>query len=50
MINLTCLLGIILFSIKVGTIAANGDKEIGDLIAKAIKEVGKDGPIMIFVS
>ncbi|KAH9706188.1 Chaperonin CPN60-1 [Citrus sinensis] len=34
---------------QVGTIAANGDKEIGDLIAKAIKEVGKDGPIMIFV-
>ncbi|KAH9706192.1 Chaperonin CPN60-1 [Citrus sinensis] len=33
---------------QVGTIAANGDKEIGDLIAKAIKEVGKDGPIMIF--
>ena len=32
---------------QVGTISANGDKEIGDIIAHAVKVVGKDGVITI---
>lgn len=32
---------------QVGTISANGDAEIGELIAKAMKEVGKDGVITV---
>ena len=32
---------------QVGTISANGDKEIGDIIAGAMKVVGKDGVITI---
>lgn len=32
---------------QVGTISANGDKEIGDLIAQAMQRVGKDGVIAI---
>jgi chaperonin GroEL len=32
---------------QVGTISANGDSEIGELIAKAMKEVGKDGVITV---
>jgi chaperonin GroEL len=30
---------------RVGTIAANGDREIGDLLAKAMAKVGEDGVI-----
>jgi len=33
--------------INVGTISANGDKEIGELISSAIEKVGKDGIITI---
>jgi len=33
--------------VNVGTISANGDREIGDLIASAIEKVGKDGIITI---
>ena len=33
--------------VNVGTISANGDKELGDLIADAIERVGKDGIITI---
>jgi chaperonin GroEL len=33
--------------INVGTISANGDREIGELIAKAINRVGKDGIITV---
>jgi chaperonin GroEL len=32
---------------KVGTISANGDSEIGEIIAEAVKVVGKDGVITI---
>jgi chaperonin GroEL len=32
---------------QVGTIAANGDKSIGDMIAKAMKKVGAEGVITI---
>src|SRR5881409_1799720 len=32
---------------QVGTISANGDKEIGDLIAQAMEKVGKDGVITV---
>jgi chaperonin GroEL len=32
---------------QVGTIAANGDKAIGDMIAKAMKKVGNEGVITI---
>ena len=32
---------------QVGTISANGDKEIGEIIAGAMKTVGKDGVITI---
>jgi chaperonin GroEL len=32
---------------QVGTIAANGDKVIGDLIAEAMEKVGKDGVITV---
>jgi chaperonin GroEL len=32
---------------KVGTISANGDRTIGDLIAKAMSKVGKDGVITV---
>lgn len=33
--------------ISVATISANGDTEIGEIISKAIKEVGSDGLVMI---
>lgn len=32
---------------QIATIASNGDKEIGDLIAQAIEKVGKDGVITV---
>jgi chaperonin GroEL len=32
---------------QVGTISANGDREIGELLAKAIETVGKDGVITV---
>jgi chaperonin GroEL len=32
---------------QVGSISANGDREIGDIIAKAMKTVGKDGVITV---
>lgn len=32
---------------QVGTISANGEREIGDLIAKAMEKVGKDGVITV---
>lgn len=35
---------------QVGTISANGDKEIGDLIARAMERVGKEGVITVEVS
>lgn len=35
---------------KVGTISANGEREIGELIAKAMEKVGKEGVITISVS
>lgn len=37
-------------SMKVGTISANGEREIGELIAKAMEKVGKEGVITIQVS
>ena len=33
-----------------GTISANGEREIGELIAKAMEKVGKEGVITISVS
>lgn len=38
------------FPEKVGTISANGEREIGELIAKAMEKVGKEGVITIAVS
>jgi chaperonin GroEL len=32
---------------QVGTISANGDKQIGEIIAEAMKKVGKDGVITV---
>ncbi|HKI94120.1 MAG TPA: chaperonin GroEL [Gemmatimonadales bacterium] len=32
---------------QVGTVSANGDKEIGELIAEAMEKVGKDGVITV---
>ena len=32
---------------QVGTISANNDKQIGDLIAEAMEKVGKDGVITV---
>src|SRR5947207_9442840 len=32
---------------QVGTVAANGDEEIGEMIAKAMDKVGKDGVITV---
>jgi chaperonin GroEL (HSP60 family) len=40
----------IFYIIQVGTISANGDREIGDLIARAMEKVGKDGVITVSVS
>jgi hypothetical protein len=34
----------------VGTISANGDREIGDLLARAMEKVGKEGVITVSVS
>jgi chaperonin GroEL len=34
----------------VATISANGEREIGELIAKAMEKVGKEGVITIAVS
>ena len=34
---------------KVGTISANGDEEIGKLIARAMERVGKEGVITVQV-
>ncbi|KAM0009345.1 putative groEL-like apical domain superfamily, TCP-1-like chaperonin intermediate domain superfamily [Helianthus debilis subsp. tardiflorus] len=33
---------------SVGTISANGEREIGELIAKAMEKVGKEGAITIY--
>lgn len=38
------------YPVKVGTISANGEREIGELIAKAMEKVGKEGVITISVS
>lgn len=40
----------VIFLWKVGTISANGEREIGELIAKAMEKVGKEGVITIAVS
>jgi hypothetical protein len=32
---------------QVGTISANGEREIGDLIARAMEKVGKEGVITV---
>jgi chaperonin GroEL len=32
---------------QVGTVASNGDREIGDMLAKAMEKVGKDGVITV---
>lgn len=49
---LTCPSVLILYFVlfKVGTISANGEREIGELIAKAMEKVGKEGVITIAVS
>ena len=38
------------FILQVATISANGDKAIGDLIAEAMKKVGRDGVITVKVN
>lgn len=37
------------FPLKVGTISANGEREIGELIAKAMEKVGREGVITVSV-
>ena len=32
---------------QVGTVASNGDSEIGDMLAQAMEKVGKDGVITV---
>jgi chaperonin GroEL len=34
-------------AVQVGTISANGEKEIGELIARAMERVGKEGVITV---
>jgi len=34
----------------VGTISANGEREIGEIIARAMEKVGKEGVITVAVS
>ena len=36
--------------LQVATISANGEREIGELIAKAMEKVGKEGVITVSVS
>lgn len=38
------------FMIKVGAAAAKGNKAIGELVAKAIEQVGTGGHFLLFVS
>lgn len=38
------------YHFQVGTISANGDREIGDLLARAMAKVGKEGVITVSVS
>lgn len=33
--------------VQVGTISANGEREIGELIARAMEKVGKEGVITV---
>jgi chaperonin GroEL (HSP60 family) len=37
------------FIAQVGTISANGEREIGELIARAMEKVGKEGVITVQV-
>lgn len=46
----SCIFHCLFFALKVGTISANGEREIGELIAKAMEKVGKEGVITIAVS
>lgn len=39
-----------LFSKQIATISANNDRDVGELITKAMEKVGKDGTITIAVS
>jgi chaperonin GroEL len=52
-LSLSFVLGILVITFfnitKVGTISANGEREIGELIAKAMEKVGKEGVITIAV-
>lgn len=41
---------LLLLFVKVGTMSANGEREIGELIAKAMERVGKEGVITVSVS
>lgn len=38
------------FYVKIATIAANGDRKIGELVAKAFEKIGNDGIYIISVS
>lgn len=38
------------FLLKVATISANGEHEIGELLARAMEKVGKEGIITVSVS
>jgi chaperonin GroEL (HSP60 family) len=38
---------IVVYALQVGTISANGEKEIGELIARAMERVGKEGVITV---
>jgi hypothetical protein len=35
--------------VQVGTISANGEREIGEIIARAMEKVGKEGVITVAV-
>lgn len=38
------------YCLKVATISANGEREIGEILARAMEKVGKEGVITVSVS
>lgn len=49
MFSIFSLFPFILFILKVATISANGDEEIGGIISNAMKKVGRKGVITVKV-
>lgn len=40
----------VFYYLKVATISANGEREIGEILARAMEKVGKEGVITVSVS